>query len=900
MSLENSQYTFHSLQAVDRAAFQREVDRITKEVDQINEDDAAPTTSAVPVKRGRFTQSQPPASLPSRQPRVVSGTILEVILEDFLCHEHMRVTLNKEINFIVGRNGSGKSAILTGLVVALGGNASTTGRGVALKDFVKHGRNMARVTCVVSNAGALSYKKEEYGEKIIVVRTIQSQGGSSVKLRSERGKLISSKMEDLRTMTMKLGIQVDNPISVLDQNTARHFLNQSKADKKFDLFMRATNLETLQKIYVEINLAVERTNQEIGKKERQLIENNAEVQEAQRKYEMLQSLDKDREKGDVLKMELLWAETRDLSNSLLKIQSEQKKVQKEKEKLSKMLSSQEQLEPVLQEIESLKAVLQNLEAERKEVDTDIRALKEKYQLANKKQKNFEREKEGIERELKSDKENIAEYKNEIRSQEQKMLPEHVDKRRQQRDEIHELQRLLQQYRSERQTTEEEIRNLQGEEHNVTDTLRHLRRNKVNFEEEKKKLTNRLQELQASTDNLALFGPSIPELVRQINSSRQFKKKPVGPIGSYVKVKDPKWALAVESVIKGRLDTFVVDNLEDQKVLQNMINKLCSRGRKPAVLRTTFTSSVYDTSMSEARTDEYCNILDMVEISNAVAHNLLIDQCKLESTLLIPTDRECFANLSNARTVPRNCTRAITLKGDSYMPAPRFGSYAAPQRTVTALQTSRDDIIRDTQQRIAESVEKLRTVTVDVSDASKSLENITAKVRQARSTLNNISRQVVDVQSKLEQLKDIEQPDTNTVSVLREELATKERELQGKINDLNEYPSKIAALEQEKSELKNVGSELQRKQHEISEKMDAVKRQQSSCREQIEELQSAQVGKKRKLEQAKKLEAQFDKECKELEEKHEKAKEKAEKLEDHLRSEAEEKQKVFTSVSTTER
>lgn len=75
-------------------------------------------------------------------------------------------------------------------------------------------------------------------------------------------------MEDLRAMTLRLGIQVDNPISVLDQNTARHFLNQSKPAAKFDLFMRATNLETLQKIYIEISLHVDRTHTDIKKKER--------------------------------------------------------------------------------------------------------------------------------------------------------------------------------------------------------------------------------------------------------------------------------------------------------------------------------------------------------------------------------------------------------------------------------------------------------------------------------------------------------------------------------------------------------------------------------------------------------------------------------------------------------
>lgn len=57
---------------------------------------------------------------------------------------------------------------------------------------MKHGCPSARVTCVISNAGALNYHKDTYGDKIIVVRTIQSQGGSSVKLLSERGELLFS------------------------------------------------------------------------------------------------------------------------------------------------------------------------------------------------------------------------------------------------------------------------------------------------------------------------------------------------------------------------------------------------------------------------------------------------------------------------------------------------------------------------------------------------------------------------------------------------------------------------------------------------------------------------------------------------------------------------------------
>lgn len=54
-------------------------------------------------------------------------------------------------------------------------------------DFVKYDCQSARVTVSVSNAGALNFRKEQYGNKIIVSRTIDNQGRSKVELKSEQG-----------------------------------------------------------------------------------------------------------------------------------------------------------------------------------------------------------------------------------------------------------------------------------------------------------------------------------------------------------------------------------------------------------------------------------------------------------------------------------------------------------------------------------------------------------------------------------------------------------------------------------------------------------------------------------------------------------------------------------------
>lgn len=49
------------------------------------------------------------------------GAIKSLELRNFMNHEHYKAIFGRNVNFIVGVNGSGKSAILTGLTLVLGG-----------------------------------------------------------------------------------------------------------------------------------------------------------------------------------------------------------------------------------------------------------------------------------------------------------------------------------------------------------------------------------------------------------------------------------------------------------------------------------------------------------------------------------------------------------------------------------------------------------------------------------------------------------------------------------------------------------------------------------------------------------------------------------------------------------
>ena len=61
--------------------------------------------------------------------------------------------------------------------------------------------------------------------------------------------MVSTKKEELTNILDHCGVQVDNPVSLLNQDTSRHFLQKSKPGDKYKLFMKATRLEQIATDY---------------------------------------------------------------------------------------------------------------------------------------------------------------------------------------------------------------------------------------------------------------------------------------------------------------------------------------------------------------------------------------------------------------------------------------------------------------------------------------------------------------------------------------------------------------------------------------------------------------------------------------------------------------------------
>ena len=200
-----------------------------------------------------------------------AGIIHEVYVENFMCHRKLSVKLCRNVNFIHGQNGSGKSAILAAIQVCLGAGARRTHRARNLRDLVRKEAGAdcpgAKLRVTLLNGGADGYMPDVYGEYITVERLISLRPGgfNGYKLLDANMKERSRSKKDLDAMLDQLNIQVENPVAVLDQEEAKKFLT-GKEEDKYAFFVKATELERLDRAYASVqdNILEQQALQERG------------------------------------------------------------------------------------------------------------------------------------------------------------------------------------------------------------------------------------------------------------------------------------------------------------------------------------------------------------------------------------------------------------------------------------------------------------------------------------------------------------------------------------------------------------------------------------------------------------------------------------------------------------
>ncbi|KAL2009256.1 hypothetical protein VTN00DRAFT_7450 [Thermoascus crustaceus] len=760
-------------------------------------------------------------SFASDEPNVPAdhGIIERVDCYNFMCHEHFYVELGPLINFIVGKNGSGKSAILTAITLCLGGKASATNRGQSLKSFIKEGKESATIIVRIKNQGDGAYMPDDYGKSIIVERHFSKNGTSGFKIKSENGRIISTKKAELDAITDFFSLQIDNPMNVLSQDMARQFLSTSSPAEKYKFFVKGVQLEQLDHDYRLIEESVDQIEEKlIGRRDDlKILENRKD--RAQRRLEMSDQHQSLRDKIRNLRSQMAWAQVEEQERIRDSLNEE---LVKADEVIAAAESDVTRFDAVFQEAEreseaASQAVARadaDLDREREERNE----IKARFDEAMNERHDLQAQQRAIREYLKAAESRIKETEQKIAEETQHLAElsggsyvRRQEELEQKKSEAAEARRRYEEHQQDVNRLRDDVRRAEEE---VKSRASPIAKQRSDIEQAENLLRNLTRD-RGSPD--AGFHERMPILLRAIQQEGSFSKRPVGPIGHHVKLLKPEWSSILENSFGTTLNSFVVTSKRDMNILSNImqrVNCVC-----PIFIGS---EGHIDTSQHEPDS-RFDTALRVLEIDNDLVRRQLIISHGIEQMLLIEKLEEASSVLFDDQR-PRNVKRCYCIdqadrRRGIHLSYSRTGEPSqAPVPAYTGRPRMRTDI--DSQIRIQrEALDGLKRTLHDLDQRLRAARSHLESCKQALVRHGNREKElqiaVQRIDDQVEELKDAlekESAEDGRLDVLKATL--QEAEEEKRLNE-GSYADGVNAMDAIMERLKKIKREMAAKDNRIA-------------------------------------------------------------------------------------
>jgi chromosome segregation ATPase len=708
-----------------------------------------------------------------------AGTISRILVENFMCHDKLEMHFNRRITIINGPNGSGKSAVLTGLQTCLGAKTSETHRGSTIKDLIKTGKDWAQITIEIRNIGDDSFKHDQYGDVITVVRRIDRHASSSYKIKSTSGKVVATTFKELKLMMDQFNIQIDNPTAVMTQDVSREFLATASNAKKFVFFERATQLEKMTDEYDKTNKFKWKLDSALKGKKEKLIETEKELKEYKREYEESRALEKMETEISALQTKVLCAIVKEKRNEYRrfdeKVRQEEPKVRKLEERQNSEQGGQDelkrQIDEQLKEIEAIKVEVEKLKDEVGGIDKQIIEI-------GRRRTPFVAEEQEYKQRIERAKGQIKKTEKEIGELREKSKIDRSAERQKIESKLESLREEAAKFKQRKEDLDKDIDLHEQQVRKSTATLKDMRETKDGYENQMKRFQDSAANLERQKKDKMEFFSRIPlkAILHEIQQQRsKFHKVPIGPIGLLITVKDLKWAPAIEWALKNDIQNFICHDTHDQKLLANIVKYVNSKGSNhqghtPTIFVQNFSDTVYDVSRARPSKD-FTTIMDMVDLDEhsitsqpvrygdmeslrATVFNVLINQSRIESTVLIESMEE--ARKTMFPRPPPGADNCFTIDGSRLFMRGGAENYLGAKQTFSKLwSANKDEQIRQLKAQADEVKQKLESVkeegrqlTTDHRELQNKLINMTKGQSKLKTEINGVERKIRDVESEL--------------------------------------------------------------------------------------------------------------------------------------------------------
>ncbi|KAJ3561666.1 hypothetical protein NP233_g10057 [Leucocoprinus birnbaumii] len=650
-----------------------------------------------------------------------SGIIEKVELFQFMCHQRLTFSFGPQINFIIGHNGSGKSAVLSAITIALGGKTISTGRGNGLKSFIREGQSSAEVSIQLKNKGDEAYRHKDFGDSIIINRKFSAEGSSTWKIKNKDGKVISTKREELSKICDHMNLQVDNPMTVLTQDASRVFLASSNPSERYNFFLKGTQLQQLSEEY-NVTLENIRSTQKVLEQKKDAVPDlKAAVREAKQRYEEANKAREQKTRRDNIKKELAWAHVK-----TKEMEYKKKMDVDEFDEISREFTEREEELNELGNVNELEKKKQDLQAQLKAGKTQLSGLVREINSMNS--------------QMQSHKRTVAEYTQKIEEENQRAAKNTQAKRDQIQERLARAQAQAAEHESKMKSVGPQRAELEQKKADVDKEIRDLEakgedmRRQITFQEG---LINNCAK--AEKDNLLPYGINIRGVVDQIKQMRWYGKQPLGPLGAYVKAKDPRtWGELLRSQLGQLLCSFAITDARDRAQLKDLLVK----SRNNHVQITISSTELFDFSEGEPPS-EYLTILRALDISNELVTRILVNMASIESRVLANSRAEAQRSLEK---LPRG-GQAYTLDGFTVRVFPD-GVSSAPLDLRKSNDSSNLMLTgRDTADEIRRARQAIDSCKQQLQEFTPTWERLKSESQGYANQLNKLSQTEVDERNR---------------------------------------------------------------------------------------------------------------------------------------------------------
>lgn len=559
------------------------------------------------------------------------GIIESIEMHQFMCHKRLTFTFGPQINFIIGHNGSGKSAVLSAITIALGGKANSTGRGSGLKSFIREGQQISEITISLKNQGEEAYKPKEYGKSIVITRKFTKDGSSSWKIKSKDGKVVSTKRDELSAICDHMNIQVDNPMNVLSQDAARQFLSASHPSDKYKFFLRGTQLSQLSEEYDACLDNINQTKKVLHQKKQVLPDLRATFKEASVRFEEASKAREQRCKVDELKKELAWAHVAakqaEMEAKLGEVAKAERRLPKIEAEMKTAESQFRLASDAVEHFDKEYSTLGDIDHLTKQRDD----LQEKMRSNRVKIGNFKSDEKQMNTSLKSLNATIENYTRNIAEEERRLAADTQVKR-------DEFNRKLESARTDVTNADQAHKNfIEAKRQKLTEQegIKHrglaAEANKNNAQERVVAAQSMISQCKEKGQNaLAPYGRDIKGVLDQIAKMRWHGEVPVGPLGMHVKLKDMAWADLMRIQLGGLMSAFAVTDARDRPQLKRLFDQTKNSHINIIISE----RDMFDFSAGEPP-NHIPTVLRVLEITDPYVLRLLINQANIERTVVAP-------------------------------------------------------------------------------------------------------------------------------------------------------------------------------------------------------------------------------------------------------------------------